>query len=112
MTAEKMLWIAVLHLAALDLVGERGEVHGFIRHHRRQAARAWFASDGRDIGDFLWCADVVGIDGPNFRRRLFRLADRKNGYISGQGRAEIVAPGASLREVFGDFTSENEKAGI
>ncbi len=59
------------------------------RAGRRRSAREWFESDRYDVGAFLWCADIIGIDGPSFRHRLLRRADRQIGHMSDKSRAEI-----------------------
>jgi len=109
---EITLWTEVLIHATRALVGKRGDPHALLRRYRRRSAREWFESERHDVGSFLWIADQIDIDGPSFRRRLFRLADHQIGHTLGEGRAEIFDPGASTRGVFGDVPSENEKAAV
>ena len=112
MNPEIKVWTAVLIHAARELLPAATDGRQIFRAVRRRSAWEWFESDRYDVGAFLWCADTIGIDGPSFRRRLFRLADHKNGYISDRSQAKIVDPGASSREVFRHFTSENEKVSL
>ncbi len=55
----KELWVAVLGQAIKDT---RGDTTGHRGHHRpilREAARAWFGSENREVGSFLWICEIL-----------------------------------------------------
>lgn len=109
---EVKLWAAVLHQAARELAGITNDRCLYLREIRKRSARAWIESDDRGAGAFLWIADVIGVDGPRFRRRLLGLADRKTAGTSDKGRVASVRYRANARKVFGGLSSENKKAAL
>ena len=55
----KGLWVAVLEQAIKDV---RGDTSGHRGHHRpvlREAARAWFGGENREVGSFLWICEIL-----------------------------------------------------
>ena len=115
MLAEQKLWAAVLTCAIHDLADADAGSPSIMRSYRQQAARDWFLSDDYYPGSVNWICDQVALDAGALRRQL--LVDRarpllKRAPCFSKGSAEIVAPGAIVREVFGGFSSEKKQGGF
>ena len=69
-TAEKMLWRAVLNQAVIDFVSS-GYEHRLNLASVQRSARYWFLSNDRSLGSFLYGCDVLSINSAWFRKQLF-----------------------------------------
>jgi len=72
--SEAELWSEFLWLAAYDYYGQcssRGYVSGeAIRHD----AEKWFESESREIGSFVWCANLLNLDPQWLKTKLLQEA--------------------------------------
>lgn len=71
MTPEKTLWLEVLRLALTDFCADRTNQEIPCKH---DAAR-WFESPSRELGSFLFVAQVVDIN-PDALRKVLLTADK------------------------------------
>lgn len=69
-TAEKMLWRAVLNQAVIDFASS-GYEHRLDLASVQRSARCWFVSNDRSLGSFLYVCDVLSINSAWFRKQLF-----------------------------------------
>ena len=69
-TAEKMLWRAVLNQAVIDFASSEYE-HRLDFALVQRSARCWFVSNDRGLGSFLYVCDVLSVNPAWFRKQLF-----------------------------------------
>lgn len=97
-TAEKMLWRAVLNLAVIDFAYFGYERRSDLALARRSAA-TWFISNDRGLGSFLYVCDVLSINPTWFRKQLFATSvDALKDRLFRQHRYEGKLPNVAASE--------------
>ena len=70
MTAEKILWVAVLNQAVIDFVCP-GYVYGLDAASIQRSAGEWFLSPSHSLGSFLFICEILSINAEWFRKQLY-----------------------------------------
>ena len=70
MTAEKILWRAVLNQAVIDFASP-GYVYGLDPASVQRSAGEWFLSGSGSLGSFLFICEILNINPAWFRKQLF-----------------------------------------
>jgi len=69
MTAEKILWRAVLNQAVIDFASP-GYVYGLDTASMQRSAGEWFLSNSHNLGSFLFVCEILNINPEWFRKQL------------------------------------------
>ena len=70
MTAEKILWRAVLNQAVIDFASP-GHVYGLDAASIQRSTGEWFLSHSHSLGSFLFICEILNINAEWFRKQLF-----------------------------------------
>ncbi len=102
MTAEKILWRAVLNQAVVDFASP-AYVYGLDTASMQRSASEWFLSHSHRLGSFLFVCEILDMNPEWFRKQLFGTSiDVLKNRIATQHRSrdKLASVAASEEEIF------------
>ena len=73
--AIRRLWLALITNALFDYVGLNLQSRPTISRLLKHAAKAWIFSPRNDLGSFVFCCHISGLDPSALRDRVLKLGD-------------------------------------